>query len=88
MSVRETSLRSLVEKWLGLDLAAHTRVTRFGHAPSKPWRYVCVEATGRSSCLAFFFFRHDDGSWYVFPPDTRRPAMSLSRMDVNAKGTP
>jgi hypothetical protein len=26
--------------------------------------------------LALFFFRHDDRSWRVYPPETDRPAMA------------
>jgi hypothetical protein len=65
MSFRGASLRSLVEKWLGAELAACARVPRFSHARRKQWRYVCVQARGSSSNFAFVFFRHDDGSWCV-----------------------
>jgi hypothetical protein len=82
MSFRGASLRSLVEKWLGAELAACARVTRFSHARRKQWRYVCVQARGSSSNFAFVFFRHDDGSWCVFPPDTRRLTMDVSKMDA------
>jgi hypothetical protein len=42
-------------------------------------RYVCVEAARPAGSLAIFFFRHDDGSWCVFPPATVRPAMRAER---------
>lgn len=81
MSFRDASLRSLVEKWLGAELAACARVTRFSHTRCKQWRYVCVQARGSSSNYAFVFFRHDDGSWCVFPPDIRRLTMDVSKID-------
>jgi hypothetical protein len=70
----EQSLRRLIEKWLAPTPAMPVRVTRFGHARSSQRRYVCVEASQPARPLAIFFFRHDDGSWCVFPP-TERPAM-------------
>lgn len=30
-------------------------------------RCVCVESAKPDRSLAIFFFRHDDGLWYVFP---------------------
>ncbi|MGF6780739.1 hypothetical protein [Paraburkholderia sp. GAS334] len=79
MSTRERSLRVLVERWLGRGAATHARVTRFSHSRRKLWRYVCVEAERPSGRLAIVFFRHDDGSWCVFPPEYKRPALNLMR---------
>ena len=79
MGTREKSLRVLVENWLGPDAAKHARVTRFSHSRRKQWRYVCVEADHPSGRLAFVFFRHDEGSWCVFPPEYKRPAMNIAR---------
>ncbi|WP_180720002.1 hypothetical protein [Paraburkholderia largidicola] len=84
MSYRDSSLRSLVEKWLGADSAIYARVTHFSHTRSKPWRYVCVQTIRPSGTFAFVFFRHDDGSWCVFPPDTRRPAMNLHKVEPSS----
>lgn len=81
MSSYGPSLRSLVEKWLGAESAACPRVTRFSHAPRKRWRYVCVEATRPSGTFSFVFFRHDDGSWSVFPPNIQRLTMGFSKVD-------
>lgn len=80
MSTREASLRLVVEKWLGEGSAATVRVTHFSHTRRKPWRYVCVKATRASGTFEFIFFRHDDGTWCVFPPDKRGPTMSASMM--------
>ena len=88
MGTRERSLRVLVEKWLGPDAARHARVTRFCHSRRKPWRYVCVEADRPSGRLAFVFFRHDEGSWCVFPPEYKRPAMNISGMVASPAGNP
>jgi hypothetical protein len=78
MEMRQTSLRCLVEKWMGPS--AQARVTRFNPCAVYPWRYVRAELTGPSGDLAIVFFLHDDGSWCVFPPERKRPAMTVARM--------
>jgi hypothetical protein len=75
MNTGQRSLRLLVEKWLAPTPAMLVRVTRFSRTRSNQRRYVCVEASRPAGSLAIFFFRHDDGSWCVFPPATERPAM-------------
>ncbi len=75
MVAPQRSLRHVVESWLGPQSAQGIRVTRFSHTRSKLWRYVCVEAVRERGTLAIVFFRHDDGSWCVFPPAPRRLAM-------------
>ncbi|SOE53967.1 hypothetical protein SAMN05446927_0742 [Caballeronia arationis] len=77
MSIRERSLSVVVGKWLGQDLMGSARVTRFSQSRQKPWRSVCVETTPPAGAIAIIFFRHDDGSWCVFPPDSKRPTMSV-----------
>jgi hypothetical protein len=79
MGTREKSLRVLVENWMGPDAAKRARVTRFSHSRRKQWRYVCVEADRPSGTLAFVFFRDDEGSWCVFPPERKRPTMNIVR---------
>nr|WP_082855340.1 hypothetical protein [Paraburkholderia phytofirmans] len=69
MNTAETSLRSLVEKWLMPTSETPVRVTRFGRTGSRRSRYVCVEARQPDGPVALFFFRHDDGAWRVFPPE-------------------
>jgi hypothetical protein len=86
MSTRERSLSILVAKWLGQDLMGSARVTRFSQSRQRPWRSVCVETTQPAGPIAIVFFRHDDGSWCVFPPDAKRPAMSFARNPVPATG--
>jgi hypothetical protein len=76
MSTCQMSLRNLVEKWVG---AAQVRVTQFCHARREPWRYVRIEAQLLPQPVALIFFRHDDGSWCVFPPQQKRPEMGAGR---------
>ncbi|AUT74545.1 hypothetical protein SAMN05446935_4852 [Burkholderia sp. YR290] len=80
MSFREGSLRSVVEKWFGAGSNARARVTRSRHIRCKQWRCVRVEATRSAGTLELIFFRHADGSWCVFPPDTRRLTMDVSKL--------
>ncbi|MFD1555026.1 hypothetical protein ACFSHT_05195 [Paraburkholderia silviterrae] len=75
MNGRERSLRVLAEKWLGEEGAKAARVTRFSHSARRRWRYVCVEAQQLDGEFSIVFFRHDDGSWWVFPPSSPRPVM-------------
>jgi hypothetical protein len=83
MIVRERSLRSVVESWLGANPESRIRVTRFGHSRGSLWRYVCVESARENGAMAIVFFRHDDGSWCVFPPAPRRPAMGAALLRVS-----
>ncbi len=78
MAVRESPLRRVVESWLGTFKAGRIRVTRFGHTHKKMCRYVCVEAAREQGTLAIVFFRHDDGSWCVYPPAPRSLAMGAA----------
>lgn len=76
MKTGEMSLHLLVDKWLAPSSTVPARVTQFIHARGDAWRYVRVEAAQPTGVLAFFFFLHDDGSWCVFPPASKRPSMS------------
>jgi len=73
----QMSLRMLVEKWLAPTPAMPAHVARFSRTSTNQKRYVCVEALHPTGLLSIFFFRHDDGSWCVFPPDTERPTMRV-----------
>lgn len=75
MSLSGTSLRAVVEKWVGATNGM--RVTQFRHSRGEQYRFVCVEGASDRSLIALIFFRHDDGSWCVFPPERKRPAMNL-----------
>ncbi|TDY16811.1 hypothetical protein B0G81_7930 [Paraburkholderia sp. BL6665CI2N2] len=72
---REDSLRNVVQSWIGINQLRHVRITRFSRSGRKLLRYVYVEASGEAGAFAIAFFRHDDGSWRVFPPAPYRPAM-------------
>ncbi len=75
MSLSGTSLRTLVDKWIGA--AGGIRITQFIHGIEEQYRFVRIESASDESSIAFIFFRHDDGSWCVFPPERRRPAMRI-----------
>ena len=89
MSVRERSLRAIVQSWLGAPCAGRIRVTRLSHTRRQLWRYVCVESVRESGTMALVFFRHDDGSWCVFPPAPRRPVMGgVPETDASLRHAP
>ncbi|MBC8742913.1 hypothetical protein F6X40_41355 [Paraburkholderia sp. UCT31] len=71
MNTAKRSLRSLVEKWLTPTAATPVRVTRFSRTGASRRRYARVEVQRPEGSVALFFFRHDDGTWQVFPPETR-----------------
>ena len=77
MNEHRTSLRSLVDKWLAPTPSTPGCVTHFGHIASLHLRYARLVGGAATAPRAIVFFRHDDGSWYVFPPLQVRPAMSL-----------
>ncbi|NVH71865.1 hypothetical protein FSB08_04670 [Paraburkholderia sp. JPY432] len=71
----ESSLRSLIEKWLAPTATAPVHVTRCTFANSSQTRCVLARSSASERSLAIFFFRHDDGAWRVFPPPPRKPEM-------------
>ena len=73
MDTANLTLRKLVDKWLAPSPAVPARVVRFSRMPLHRRRFVCVEAAHPTGTLAIFFFRHEDGSWCVFPPAVERP---------------
>jgi hypothetical protein len=77
MSSDAMPLRSLIDKWMGSTPASPIRLTRVNYAKSTPIRCVRAESLRETGVLAILFFRHGDGSWYVFPPMLERPAMRL-----------
>ncbi|RQQ42461.1 hypothetical protein [Burkholderia stagnalis] len=76
MNETGSSLRKQVDKWLAPSTFVPARVVRFSRMPAQRRRFVCVEAAHPAGTIAIFFFRHDDGSWCVFPPADRRPVMT------------
>jgi hypothetical protein len=75
----EQSLRCQVEKWLAPAPAIPVLVTEFSRTRWGGRRYVCVETSSEDRPRALFFFRHDDGSWFVFPPTADRWKMTAVR---------
>lgn len=69
------SLRSMVEHWLGAAPSERVRVTEFRNRRSKRECYVCVETFKGKRPVAMFFFRHQDGTWRIYPPGRERPAL-------------
>ena len=76
-SASKRSLRSQVEKWLGPTSSTPVRVTRFSRARSNQSPCVRIELLLPTGALGFFFFRHRDGAWRVFPPEAERLAMHV-----------
>lgn len=75
MNGNEVTLRSLVDKWLAPTFAAPARVTQVGRLLATRSRFVRIEGRTSSGTLTIVFFRHNDGSWRVFPPARTKPAM-------------
>ncbi|RQR27318.1 hypothetical protein DIE22_30860 [Burkholderia sp. Bp9142] len=73
MGASGRSLRAIIERWMGASVSV--RITHFSHSPDRRRRFVRVEVTSDSGPVALVFFRHDDGRWYVFPPDRKLPSM-------------
>ena len=79
MNTPRDSLRRIVDKWLAPTPAAPVRDIRLCRMQANHVRYVRVEALRPTGVLALFFFRHDDGSWQVFPPEAVRMMMRPRR---------
>ena len=77
MSKVERSLRAVIEKWLGTEQESEIGTVRSGHLANSRTRYVSIVANRHSGKLTLFFFRHDDGSWNVFPPSAPHAAMGI-----------
>ena len=82
MYAAERSLRLLVEKWLTPTLVMPIRVTRFSRTCPNRERYVRVEALRPEGPVALCFFRCDDGTWRVFPPERARLTMRAHASSV------
>jgi hypothetical protein len=75
MGSGEKCLRMLVGKWFGSSAVLTIRVMEFGRTRTDRRRYVRIGAVRADGGLTIVFFRHDDGSWNVFPAKTSTPAM-------------
>lgn len=74
MTEGRISLRAVIEKWVGRTTTNPIRVIR--HRDARSRRYVHVLLSRSKTAHMIFFFRHDNGSWNVFPPESQRPAMT------------
>ena len=84
MASAEKSLRLMIEHWLGPELGDEVRVTRFRNRRSTRECYVRVETFNAAGPVAMFFFRHQDGTWRIFPPSQERPAMCVGVVSTNS----
>lgn len=75
MNGNEVTLRSLVDKWLAPTFSTPARVAQVGRLLATRSRFVRIEGHTSSGTLTIVFFRHNDGSWCVFPPAQTKPAM-------------
>jgi hypothetical protein len=76
MYATEKSLHWIVDKWLAPAPGAPVRITSIRRSGPRGGRVVCVEIARPGGVLSIVFFRHEDGSWNVFPPAAERPAMN------------
>ncbi|MDR6478880.1 hypothetical protein ABIE53_005626 [Burkholderia sp. OAS925] len=76
MNACERSLRTSVQKWFGYKAEASFQVLEFGRTLSRK-RFVRIGILKQEDPLAIVFFRHDDGSWNVFPPMPRTLSMQI-----------
>ncbi|ACD20561.1 conserved hypothetical protein [Paraburkholderia phytofirmans PsJN] len=75
MNATKSSLRGLREKLLATAGTLPVRVLTLHGSPDGRTCRVCVEIRRPDGPILLFFFRHDDGTWHVFPP-----AKNLCRM--------
>lgn len=78
MSSTGKSLRLMVEHWLAPESTDQVRVARFRNRRFSQECYVYVEALNATGRVAMFFFRHQDGTWRIFPPNQERPTMRVA----------
>lgn len=67
MATERRSLKEAVETWLTPNGAVPVGIELL-RRPGKR-RYVKIEASRATEALFFYFFRHPDGAWCVFPPN-------------------
>lgn len=67
MQTDATSLRRLIDKWMCPAAGMPARIKRMARSQVNRHGCVRVEITLADGPLAFFFFRHGNGFWYVFP---------------------
>ncbi|WP_175941572.1 hypothetical protein [Caballeronia sp. BCC1704] len=80
MQASANSLHSAVDKWLAPTVAHPARVAQLCRSHVTGMRYVRIEGWHGGTLIDIIFFRHDDGTWNVFPPQARRPSMNAQRL--------
>jgi hypothetical protein len=75
MTTENRPLRRVVERWLGGLFTNDIRIKRIGRDNQRHWRCVRADIECQSRLFSILFFRHEDGSWQVFPPEVKRPVM-------------
>lgn len=75
MGSGDRCLRTLVGKWFGPSAGMTIRVIEFSRTRMDRRRYVRIGEHQVDGGLTIVFFRHDDGSWNVFPAKTNTPVM-------------
>ena len=75
MATAGKSLRLMVDHWLAPDAGQSVRVIAFRNQRSRHERYVCIQTHKPTGPVALFFFRHQDGTWCVYPPRGEQPMM-------------
>jgi len=74
MTCERLTLRMLVDRWRSVALADSISVTRDSTCGQ---RSVRVEMRAASNRLVIQFFRHSNGSWFVFPDSGSRPSFTF-----------
>ena len=82
-STNGQSLRYQVETWLAPALTMPVRVTAFSRTRLGGRRYVCIKTSSPSGAHALFFFKHDDGSWCVFPQAANWQKLAAEQPDFS-----
>lgn len=80
METQHDSLRRAIDKWLAPTPAAPIHAIRLCRMPVNHVRYVRVGTIRPAGAYELLLFRHDDGTWQVFPPNTARTMMSPHRL--------
>ncbi|CAB3804718.1 hypothetical protein LMG28688_06056 [Paraburkholderia caffeinitolerans] len=81
MGTAAYSLRSLVDKWLAPTQRKPAHLVQIGRTQVSRSRFVRFAGQTSVGFVTIVFFRHDDGSWCVFPPRGKVPAMRQIRSD-------
>jgi hypothetical protein len=80
METYHDNLRHTIDKWLAPTPAAPVHAIRLCRMQSSHVRYVRVETIRSAGVFALLLFRHDDGTWQVFPPAIVRTTMNPLRL--------